>query len=68
MKTPAERREEARLQKLADVQEQVDSGGLVIRSMTKAERKRFPPKPDAPPKGSAKRGRPSSGGGSSSDA
>ena len=45
MKTPAERREEARQKKLEDVQEQLDSGGLVIRSMTKEERRRFPPKP-----------------------
>ena len=45
MKSPAERREEARLKKLEDVQEQLDSGGLVIRPMTKDERRRFPPKP-----------------------
>jgi hypothetical protein len=47
-KTPAERREEQRRQKLDDVQEQVDSGSLVIRRMTKAERKRNPPKPRPP--------------------
>ncbi len=45
MRTPAERKEEARRQKLAEIQEQVDGGGLVIRPMTKEERKRFPPKP-----------------------
>ncbi len=45
MKTPAERQEEARRKKLEEMQEQVDSGGLVIRPMTKEERKRFPPKP-----------------------
>ena len=47
MKTPAERKEEARQQKLEEIREQVDSGTLVIRPMTKAERKRFPPKPAA---------------------
>jgi hypothetical protein len=46
VKTPAERKEEARREKLAEIREQVDDGRLVIRSMTKAERKRFPPKPD----------------------
>jgi hypothetical protein len=45
VKTPAERREEARQKKLEDVKEQLDSGGLVIRSMTKDERRRFPAKP-----------------------
>ena len=47
MKTPAERKEEARQQKLEEIREQVDSGTLIIRPMTKAERKRFPPKPAA---------------------
>ena len=45
MKTPAERKDEARKQKLEEIQEQVDAGKLVIRSMTKDERKRFPPRP-----------------------
>ena len=45
MKTPAERREEARRTKLEYVREQLATGGLVIRSMTKEERRRFPPKP-----------------------
>ena len=63
MKTPAERKEEARREKLAEIQEQVDSGGLVIRPMTKAERKQFPPKPESARKrpggrgGSAPQGR-----------
>ena len=48
MKTPAERKEEARQQKLEEIKEQVDSGTLVIRPMTKEERKRFPPRPSAP--------------------
>ena len=50
MKTPAERKEDARREKLAEIKEQVDSGALVIRPMTKAERKRFPPKPATPRK------------------
>lgn len=45
MKTPAERKEEARQKKLDEIREQVDSGGLVIREMTDEERKKFPPKP-----------------------
>ena len=48
MKTPAERKDEARKQKLEEIQEQVDSGRLVIRPMTKQERRRFPPKPAKP--------------------
>jgi hypothetical protein len=47
-KTPAERKEEARQQKLEEIQEQVESGSLVIRPMTKQERRRFPPKPRPP--------------------
>jgi hypothetical protein len=43
------RRQEQHEQKLKDIQEQVEAGKLVIRKMTKAERKRFPPRdPDAP--------------------
>ena len=48
MKTPEERRDEARQKKLEEMQEQVESGGLVIRRMTKEERTRFPPKPRPP--------------------
>ena len=44
-KTPRERQEEQRQAKLDAVQEQVESGSLVIRKMTAAERKKFPPKP-----------------------
>ena len=60
MKTPAERKEEARREKLDEIQEQVDSGSLVIRPMTKAERKRYPPKPDSPRR---RGGKPGSGNG-----
>ena len=45
MKTSRERAEEKRAEKLAFVREQVESGSLVIRKMTDAERRRFPPRP-----------------------
>ena len=45
MKTPKERQEEKRKAKLKEMQEQIDSGDLVVRKMTAAERKKFPPKP-----------------------
>ena len=54
LKTPRERAEEKRQEKLDLVREQVESGSLVIRKMTKDERLRYPPKPDEP-KGPAKR-------------
>jgi hypothetical protein len=41
------RQHEQREEKLEEIREQVESGKLVIRQMTTAERKRFPP-PDAP--------------------
>jgi hypothetical protein len=49
MKSPKEREQEKRRQKLAEVEEQVRSGSLVVRKMTDAERARYPPR-DAPPK------------------
>jgi hypothetical protein len=51
MKTPKERSEERRQEKLADIQEQVDKGLLSIRKMTPAERKENPPR-ERKPKGS----------------
>jgi hypothetical protein len=48
MKTPKERADERRQEKLADIQEQVDAGTLSIRKMTPAERKANPPKPRKP--------------------
>ena len=45
VKTPKERQDEKRQAKLEEIQQQVDSGDLVIRKMTKAERKKFPPRP-----------------------
>lgn len=49
-KTSRERAEEKRAAKLDLVQEQVDSGSLVIRSMTDEERRRYPPRPNPPKK------------------
>jgi hypothetical protein len=49
MKSARERAEEKRAEKLEVVREQVENGSLVIRQMTDAERRRYPPKP-APPK------------------
>jgi hypothetical protein len=49
MKSPQEREQEKRRQKLAEVEEQVRSGSLVVRKMTAAERARYPPR-QAPPR------------------
>lgn len=51
-KTTRERAEAKRQEKLEQVREQVESGSLVIRQMTPAERRRYPPRPQ--PKRSAK--------------
>ncbi|HXD56509.1 MAG TPA: hypothetical protein VN606_01245 [Thermoleophilaceae bacterium] len=40
MKTPQERREELRQERLAEMQRQVRNGSLVIRQMSAAEKKR----------------------------
>lgn len=48
-KSSRERADEKRREKLEQVREQVESGSLTIRKMTKAERKRYPPR-EAPPK------------------
>ena len=45
VKTPKERQDEKRQAKLEEMQEQIKSGDLVVRKMTAAERKKFPPKP-----------------------
>jgi hypothetical protein len=42
------RQQERREQKLEDIREQVAEGKLVIRKMTAAERKRYPPRDVAP--------------------
>jgi hypothetical protein len=41
--------------KLEQIREQVANGKLVIRQMTAAERKRFPPREPAAPRGRDKR-------------
>lgn len=43
-KTQAEKQKELRREKLAQIRKDVKSGNLVVRQMTKAERKKFPPK------------------------
>jgi hypothetical protein len=48
-KTPQERQADRRRQLLAQVDEQIRAGTLVVRQMTAEERKRNPPRP-APPK------------------
>jgi hypothetical protein len=52
MKTPQERRDELRQERLEEMQRQVRAGSLVIRQMTPAEKKRHQ---DAPPKGNRRR-------------
>lgn len=54
MKTTRERAEEKRQAKLDLIDEQVQSGTLVIRPMTPEERLRYPPS-SAPPKRSGRR-------------
>ncbi len=48
MKTSWERAAEKREAKLEAVREQVASGSLVIRQMTDAERRQYPPAPPRP--------------------
>lgn len=48
MKTTRERAEERRQAKLELVREQLESGSLVIRSMTEEERRRYPARPVQP--------------------
>jgi hypothetical protein len=45
-----ERADEKRQEKLELVQQQLESGSLVIRQMTEEERGRYPLRPQAPPK------------------
>jgi len=45
MKTPAERRQERRDEKLEQIARQVQAGSLVIRRMTASERATYPPRP-----------------------
>ena len=55
MKSARERAEEKREAKLELVREQVQSGSLVIRKMTKEERRRYAPRPVAPKRTGQKR-------------
>jgi hypothetical protein len=48
MSTARERAELARQAKLENVREQLESGSLVIRPMTAAEKARYPVRPGAP--------------------
>jgi len=48
VKSAWERAEEEREAKLELIREQVESGSLVIRKMTKEERRRYPYRPAAP--------------------
>jgi hypothetical protein len=48
VKTAWQREQEKRQAKLELVREQVESGSLVIRKMTAAERSRYPPRPGRP--------------------
>ena len=45
MATPKERAEKKRRDALAEVQRQVDEGGLTVRKMTDKERRENPPRP-----------------------
>ena len=45
MKTQKERAEEKRQQKLAEMQEQIREGSLVVRKLTAAELKQHAPRP-----------------------
>ena len=49
------RQQEKHEEKLKDMREQVAQGKLVIRQMTAAERKRYPPREAGPARGRAKR-------------
>ena len=48
MKSAWERAEEKREAKLELIREQVQNGSLVIRKMTKEERRRYPHRPASP--------------------
>lgn len=48
MKTPQERAEDRRRQKLEEVKEQIRSGSLTVRQMTPDERERNQPRPPRP--------------------
>ena len=47
MKTAHERQQEQKKEKLEVMEQQIKAGKLVVRQMTAAERKKFPPREDA---------------------
>ena len=51
MKSQQQRAEEKRQEKLAEIEQQVKDGTLVIRQMTEKERAKNPPKPRQPRRG-----------------
>lgn len=51
MKTTREQAEEKRQEKLTQIRLQLESGSLVIRQMTEAERQQYPPRPRPPQRG-----------------
>jgi hypothetical protein len=57
MKSGREKAEERRQAKLAQVEEQVKDGSLVIRQMTDEERRKYPPRPERPKGTKGTRGR-----------
>jgi hypothetical protein len=57
MKT-SQRQEEKRKQQLELMEQQIKDGTLVVRKMTKAEREKFPPRPQAKGSPRARRPRP----------
>jgi hypothetical protein len=48
VKTARERAEEKRQEKLEYIRQQLESGALVIRQMTEAERRQYPPRSRLP--------------------
>jgi anti-sigma28 factor (negative regulator of flagellin synthesis) len=56
-KTQAQRQQEARDAKLEQIQKDIESGSLVVRKMTKAEREKFPPRDEDDAKSARKRRR-----------
>ena len=45
MKSQQQRRDERRQEQLDEIQQQIESGKLVVRQMTPEERAKFPPRP-----------------------
>ena len=56
-KTQAQRQQEAREAKLEQIQKDIESGSLVVRKMTKAEREKFPPRDEDEAKSAKSGGR-----------